>query len=182
MVHYWVRRLDPREFFFFFFLVKPELFLLSFFVCPFFLAQSSEQLPPVAPVCPLWCVFMCGNITDPRLDSSQETSIFSLFFFDLIGWLKHYSIVALSSKGTDKKWFEKRKKSNSLGHNVQPEAFIQKWKMSIVLPSIILPISLAHNTSLWLMDINSACSTVNRIMINITFISGLLHLVWPWVL
>lgn len=47
------------------------------------------------------------------------------------------------------------KKNNSLGHNVQPGAFMQKWKMSIVLPSIILPISLAYNTSLRLMAINA---------------------------
>lgn len=179
MVHYWVRRLHPREFFFFFFFSYPSHFLFALF--PFFWHNPASS-------CLQWhqfvlCdVFLCVETSPiPGWNRARRPLSFLSFFFDLMEWLKHYSIVALSSKGTDKKWF-KKKKSNSLGHNVQPGAFMQKWKMSIVLPSIILPISLAHNTGLWLMDINSACSTVNRIMINITFISGLLHLVWPWVL
>lgn len=51
--------------------------------------------------------------------------------------------------------------------------------MSVVLPPVILFISLAQNTGLWLIN---SVHIVNRIMINITFLLGLLRLVWPWVL
>lgn len=142
MVHYWVRRLHTREFF---------LVALLIFCLPSFFWHN-----PVSS-CLQWHKFVLYDVLCVEKSWILVLELggtASISLFDHIESLQRYSIVALSAKCTDKKK-KRKKKTNSLGHNVQPGAFMQKWKMSIVLPSIILPISLAHNTGLWLMNINS---------------------------
>lgn len=141
MVHYWVKRLHPREFF---------LVTLLIFSLPSFFWHNPMNS------CLQWHGFVLCDVCMETswilgLDLAGRAICIFFFFFSI---QNHSNIIALWH------WTQraqiKEKKSNTLGHYVQPGAFMQKWKMSIVLPSIILPISLAHNTGLWLMDINSA--------------------------
>lgn len=79
----------------------------------------------------------------------------------------------MSSKSTDKK------QPNSLEHDVQPGAL----EMKNVNSSSLRNISYFAGTTRWPVTHEHnfrAHSTINRIMINITFILVLLHLAWPW--